>query len=391
MFKKKVAGAILAGSLSVFVPLQATPVPPVEIYKLRCHTHPNFTRIVLDIGSLRDYTFTESRRPDRVYVDIYQVKLNPILEGQSFQVKNDYISQILFVHKTATTVRLACELDFAKVASYRVWHLFDPFRVVVDIYPKGSSSAGTSPNLAQPPQPLDSGYSMARQLGLGIRTIVIDPGHGGLDPGCIGKRGLQEKGVVLDICLKLKSLLGTRKDLQVILTRESDIYVPLEDRPVIANQKKADLFISVHANASFNRKRSGVETFFLNFSPDASVNEIAAGENATSTKNISEMKSIIMKIVQNSKLFESKELAEKIHQSLLKSLIQRRGTVKDLGVKGGPFWVLIGSDMPSVLVEVSHLSNPEEEALLNTPEYEDQVARGIYDGILEYIRSLGKG
>ena len=391
MFKKKVAGAILAGSLSVFVPLQATPVRPVEIYKLRCHTHPNFTRIVLDIGSLRDYTFTEARRPDRVYVDIYQVKLNPILEGQSFQVKNDYISQILFVHKTATTVRLACELDFAKVASYRVWHLFDPFRVVIDIYPKGTSSAGTSPNLAQPPQPLDSGYSMARQLGLGIRTIVIDPGHGGLDPGCIGKRGLQEKGVVLDICLKLKSLLGTRKDLQVILTRESDIYVPLEDRPVIANQKKADLFISVHANASFNRKRSGVETFFLNFSPDPSVNEIAAGENATSTKNISEMKSIIVKIVQNSKLFESKELAGKIHQSLLKSLLQKRGTVKDLGVKGGPFWVLIGSDMPSVLVEVSHLSNPKEEALLNTSEYEDQVARGIYNGILEYIRSLGKG
>jgi len=391
MFKKKVAGAILAGSLSVLAALPATPARPVEIYKLRCHTHPNFTRIVLDIGSLRDYTFTESRRPDRVYVDIYQVKLNPILEGQSFQVKNDYISQILFVHKTATTVRLACELDFAKVASYRVWHLFDPFRVVVDIYPKGNSSAGTSPNLAQPPQPLDSGYSMARQLGLGIRTIVIDPGHGGLDPGCIGKRGLQEKGVVLDICLKLKSLLGTRKDLQVILTRESDIYVPLEDRPVIANQKKADLFISVHANASFNRKRSGVETFFLNFSPDPSVNEIAAGENATSTKNISEMKSIIMKIVQNSKLFESKELAGKIHQSLLKSLLQKRGTVKDLGVKGGPFWVLIGSDMPSVLVEVSHLSNPEEEALLNTSEYEDQVARGIYNGILEYIRSLGKG
>ncbi len=391
MFKKTVVGAILAGSFSALVPFQATPLPPVEIYKLRCHTHPNFTRIVLDIGSLRDYTFTESRLPDRVYVDIYQVKLNPILEGQSFSVKNDYISQILFVHKTATTVRLACELDFAKVASYRVWHLFDPFRVVVDIYPKGNSAAGTSPSLAQPPRPLDSGYSMARQLGLGIRTIVIDPGHGGLDPGCIGKRGLQEKGVVLDICLKLKSLLGTRRDLQVILTRESDIYVPLEDRPVIANQKKADLFISVHANASFNRKRSGVETFFLNFSPDPSVNEIAAGENATSTKNISEMKSIIMKIVQNSKLFESKEVAEKIHQSLLKSLLQKRGTVKDLGVKGGPFWVLIGSDMPSVLVEVSHLSNLEEEALLNTPEYEDQVARGIYDGILEYIRSLGKG
>jgi len=364
----------------------------VEIYRLRHYTHPNFTRIVVDIGELREYTFTESHSPDRVHVDIYQAKLNPILDGQSYLIKNDYIGQIRIGRKTASTIRVTCELDFAKVASYRVWHLFDPFRIVIDIYPKGKPAApADASSLPKPPQPTESGYTMARQLGLGIRTIVIDPGHGGLDPGCIGKKGLQEKKVVLDISLKLKELLGLRKDLEVILTRESDIYVPLEDRPVIANQKKADLFISIHANASLNRKRSGIETFFLNFSPDASVNEIAALENATSTKNIGEMKTIIMKIVQNSRLLESKEAAERIHQSLLKSIIQKYGAIKDLGVKGGPFWVLIGSDMPSVLVEVSHLSNAGEEAKLNTPEYVDQIARGIYEGINEYIRSLGKG
>jgi N-acetylmuramoyl-L-alanine amidase len=391
MLKLKVKGTILAGFFAVLLPFRTVPAPAIEIYGLRCHTHPNFTRIVLDIGAPCQYTFTESRKPDQIHVDIYRVKLNPILEGQSPQVKNDYISQILLVHKTATTIRLSCDLDFGKIASYRVWHLFDPFRIVLDIYPKTAVPAGPVENLARTPKPLDSGYTMARQLGLGIRTIVIDPGHGGLDPGCIGKKGVQEKDVVLDISLKLKNLLSTHKDLQVILTRESDIYVALEDRPVIANQKKADLFVSIHANASFNRKRSGVETFFLNFSPDASVNEIAARENATSTKNISEMKSIIMKIVQNSKLLESKDVAEKINRDLLKSLLVKHPGVKDLGVKGGPFWVLIGSDMPSVLVEVSHLSNPAEEALLITQAYEDLIAKGIYDGIMEYIHSLGKG
>jgi N-acetylmuramoyl-L-alanine amidase len=389
--KKRIAAPGLALLLFLFsIGLRAAQT--VEIYRLRHYTHPNFTRIVVDIGDLREYTFTESHNPDRVHVDIYQAKLNPILEGQSYLIKNDYIGLIRIGRKTASTIRVTCELDFSKVASYRVWHLFDPFRILIDIYPKGRPPVpADAASLPKPPQPTESGYTLARQLGLGIRTIVIDPGHGGLDPGCIGKKGLQEKKVVLDISLKLKELLGSRKDLEVILTRESDIYVPLEDRPVIANQKKADLFISIHANASFNRKRSGVETFYLNFSPDAMVNEIAAMENATSAKNIGEMKTIIMKIVQNSRLLESKDAAERIHQSLLKSIIQKYGAIKDLGVKGGPFWVLIGSDMPSVLVEVSHLSNAEEEAKLNTPQYADQIAKGIFDGINEYIRSLGKG
>jgi N-acetylmuramoyl-L-alanine amidase len=242
-----------------------------------------------------------------------------------------------------------------------------------------------------PPDPSVSGTSLARQLGLGVRTVVIDPGHGGPRPGSIGKSGLQEKEVNLDIALALRKLLKEKAGLEAILTRESDVDVPLEDRTVIANQKRADLFVSIHANAQRDRKRGGIETFFLNISPDPSVIELAAAENATSTKNIGEMKTILQKIIQNSKIQESRDLAEKIQKNLVKSLSRDLPAVKNLGVKGGPFWVLIGGEMPSVLVEVSHLSNSKEEARLKTRKYRDLAAQGIYDGIMEYIRSLGKG
>jgi N-acetylmuramoyl-L-alanine amidase len=232
---------------------------------------------------------------------------------------------------------------------------------------------------------------MVRQLGLGIERIVIDPGHGGKDPGCIGRNGLQEKAVVLDVCMELKKLLEADKTLEVILTRETDIFLPVESRPVIANQKRADLYISVHANSFPNKKRSGVQTFFLNFSHDPSVNAIAAQENATSTKSISEMKDIITKIAQNSKIVESKELAEVIQDNIVNTLSKNYKSVKDLGVKGGPFWVLIGGEMPSILVEISHLSNGLEAERLKSPKYRRSVAQGIYGGIKNYMESLGKG
>lgn len=366
--------------------------PRVEIYNLRSYTHPSYTRIVVDIGTLREYSFNELRKPDRIYVDIYQAKLNPLLHGKTFLVKNAYLSQIRIAQKTTSTVRVVADLDFQEVKRYHVFHLFDPFRVVIDIYPLSSPLEPSLAKPSQPPQPAKSGYSIARQLGLGIQRIVIDPGHGGEDPGCIGKKGLREKNIVLDVSRRLKKLLSQNDELEVILTRESDIFIPLESRTVIANQKKADLYISIHANAHRSKKRSGVETFFLNFSHNPSVNEIAARENATSTKNLSEMKEIIQKIVRNSKIVESKELAEKIQKNLVGYLSKNHKSVKDLGVKGGPFWVLIGvEEAPSVLVEISHLSNLMEEARLKSPQYRQQIAQGIYQGILEYVRSLGKG
>ncbi|MDD8015097.1 MAG: N-acetylmuramoyl-L-alanine amidase [Acidobacteriota bacterium] len=381
--------------------LRSQPDPRVEIINLRYHTHPFFTRIVLDIGKLREYSTGELREPDRIYVDILQAKLNPILQGQAYPIKTDYLSLIRIGQKNQSTVRVAAEINFAKVESYRVYHIYDPFRLVIDIYPKKGEAPpedrtqrqreAPPPAPSQIPNPSSSGYTMVRQLGLGVKTIVLDPGHGGTDPGCIGRSGLQEKAVTLDLALALKKKLVEKNNLDVILTRETDIFIPLEDRTVIANQKGADLFVSIHVNASRNKMRTGIEAFYLNFSTDPAVNEIAALENATSTKNISQMKDIIQKIVRNSKIQESRELAGKIHGSLLGSLSKKFGAQRSLGVKGGPFWVLIGGEMPSVLIEVSHLSNAQDEARLKTAAYRDTIVNSLYDGIMEYIRSLGKG
>jgi N-acetylmuramoyl-L-alanine amidase len=356
----------------------------IEIHNLRHHTHPTFTRIVLDIGDVREYIHNKLVKPDRIYVDVFQAKLNPILHGTAIPIENDYLKRIRIAQKNPTTVRMAVDLDFARTDHYRVFHLPDPFRIVIDIYPAEENSVN-------PPEPTETGYSIARQLGLGIQRIVLDPGHGGKDPGCIGRKGLLEKEVVLDVSERLRELLASRLDLDVVMTRESDIFIPVENRPVVANQKKADLFISIHANSNPSKNHTGIETFFLNFSLDPSVNAIAARENATSTKNLGEMKDIITKIAQNSKIAESKELAEKVQTELVSHLSRSFSDIRSLGVKGGPFWVLIGGDMPSVLVEISHLSNLKEENRLSTAKYRQNIAEGIYQGIQKYIQSLGKG
>jgi N-acetylmuramoyl-L-alanine amidase len=373
----------LAGSLFVSLllfPLLSHPDSRVEIHTLRYHVHPSFTRVVVEVGKVREFNFNQLVSPDRVYMDIYQAKLNPILHNQTYPVKSNYLSQIRIAQKTSTTVRVVVDLDLSN-AYYRVWHLPDPFRVIIDVYPKKTST---------PPPPPKLKTSMIRQLGLGIQRVVIDPGHGGKDPGCIGKNKLQEKEIVLDVSLRLKKLLESL-GLEVILTRETDIYLAPESRTVIANQKQADLFISIHANASRNRKISGVETFFLNFNQDPSVIETAARENATSAKNISTMGDTIKRILQNTKIPESKELAQIIQKNLVNTLSQKHRGVNNLGVKGGPFWVLIGAEVPSVLTEISFLSNATEEQRLGKAEYRQLIAQGIYQGIIAYKSSLEKG
>jgi N-acetylmuramoyl-L-alanine amidase len=391
MRKKILVGMLVLAACHSLFPASGQDDPRVEIYDLRPYTHPTFTRIAVDVGKLREYHADTLFGPDRIFIDVYQAKLNPILHNKVISVENGYVKQIRIGQKNSTTVRVVVDLDFEEVKRYNVFHLFDPFRIVIDIHPDYAVEgikAGIPP---KPADPTSKGYSLARQLGLGVQRIVIDPGHGGKDPGCIGRKGTLEKSVVLDVALKLREILEKETDLEVILTRESDIYIPLETRTVVANQKQADLFISIHANANPRKGYSGVTTFYLNFPSDPSVMETVARENATSTKNMSESGEIISQILREDKIKESTDLAERMQERLAKHLNTRYKGVKDLGVKSGPFWVLIGGDMPSVLIEISHLSNSQEESRLRTEGYRRDVALGLYQGILDYIESLGKG
>ena len=232
-------------------------------------------------------------------------------------------------------------------------------------------------------------HTMTRALGLKIGKIVIDAGHGGHDTGTIGPTGLQEKDLALDVALRLGRLIEEKLGAEVVYTREDDTFVPLEDRTAIANQAKADMFISIHANSSHDHSARGVETYYLNFSASEDAMEVAARENALAQASLHDLQDIVKKIARNEKIEESRELAGDIQQSLAKRMQRSSHTEKNRGVKRAPFVVLIGANMPSVLAEVSFLSNPADEALLKRGDHRQRVAEGIFTGVSSYLESLG--
>jgi N-acetylmuramoyl-L-alanine amidase len=230
--------------------------------------------------------------------------------------------------------------------------------------------------------------SLTRTLGLKIGRIVLDAGHGGHDTGTIGPDGLMEKDLVLDVTLRLGRLLETRLGADVIYTRDDDTFIPLETRTAIANQHQADLFISIHANSSSDPSARGVETYFLNFTSNPEALEVAARENSVSQKSIFELQDLVKKITLKDKIDESRELATDVQQSLYTGLSSKHSTLRDRGVKKAPFVVLIGANMPSVLAEISFVSNPTDEAKLETPDYREKIAESLYRGIAKYAGGL---
>ncbi|MGB9456485.1 MAG: N-acetylmuramoyl-L-alanine amidase [Bryobacteraceae bacterium] len=230
--------------------------------------------------------------------------------------------------------------------------------------------------------------SLIRALGLKLNRVVIDPGHGGHDQGTAGAKGLLEKDLVLDIALRAGSLVEQRLRAEVIYTRSTDVFVPLESRTALANDKKADLFISIHANASSVPKVSGVETYYLNFTEAKDALAVAARENASSTASISELHDLIQQITLHDKAEESKDLAASIQASLFGLYARHFPGDRDRGVRRAPFVVLIGATMPSVLAEIGFLSNPREEALLRKPEYRQKVAEALVRGVERYASGL---
>ena len=232
-------------------------------------------------------------------------------------------------------------------------------------------------------------FSVARQLGLGVSRIVIDAGHGGHDPGA-SAFGISEAELVLDVALRLEALLQQQEGVDVVLTRRTDDFVSLEERTEIANRESADLFLSIHANASANATARGVETYFLNFALNLQAEAVAARENAASGKTMNSLSGIIKAITLNSKLNESRDFAASLQRALVRGLRPANRTVRDLGVKQAPFMVLIGASMPSALAEISFVTNPQEARLLKTPAYRQKIAEALLGGITRYQQSLKK-
>jgi N-acetylmuramoyl-L-alanine amidase len=248
-------------------------------------------------------------------------------------------------------------------------------------------SASSRLREAQPTS--DGDRSLIRTLGLRIGKIVIDPGHGGHDTGTIGPHGLYEKDLVLDVSKRLGKLLQSRLGAEVVFTRNDDTFIPLETRTSIANQEQADLFVSVHANSSRDPDARGVETYYLNFTSSPEALEVAARENAASDKSIHELQDLVKKIALKEKIEESREFASDVQQSLHSGLAAKTSGMRDRGVKKAPFVVLIGANMPSILAEISFLSNPADEKRLKTPEYRQRIAESLYRGISRYVNGLG--
>ena len=250
-----------------------------------------------------------------------------------------------------------------------------------------TTAADATPARAAVPT-ADGETSLVRALGLKIGRIVIDPGHGGHDSGTLGADGIEEKDVVLDVALRLGKLLHDRLGAEIIYTRSDDTFVPLETRTAIANKAQADLFLSIHANSSPDESARGVETYYLNFTSDPTALDVAARENAVSDQSIHQLSDLVKKIALKDKIAESREFAGDVEGSLYAGLQKGNAGLKDRGVKKAPFVVLIGANMPSVLAEISFVTNPRDAAELQQPEYRERVAESLYKGIARYQGGL---
>jgi N-acetylmuramoyl-L-alanine amidase len=422
-------------------------LPSVSVDNIRFWESGSAVRVVVDLSSQVDFVQGGAKSPDRAFIDIAQARVNSMLLGKPMTLKSPLIQQIRVGQYDNSTVRVVLDLGAATRVTSST--LRDPDRLIIDVFgpdappvtpgapettlpatpvsvppktittdeatgpaasstvaspvaasnapvPKPASlSAKTSTTPAAkvaanepritPAKPTSKGdRSLIRSLGLKLQKVVIDAGHGGHDTGTVGPSGLMEKELVLDVAKRLKTLIEDQIGAQVFLTRGDDTFVPLESRTALANEQSGDLFISIHANSSRVRTVRGVETFYLNITTSRESLDTATRENAASERSIHELQDLLKAITLKDKVDESRELARFVQQSMS----SRKNAGMDRGIKQAPFIVLMGANMPSVLAEVSFISNPQEEKLLRTPEYRQQIAESIFGGVRSYSESL---
>jgi len=414
----------------------------IQMAPVKYWSSTGYSRIVIQTAAPVSYNANlldpAAAGSQRLNIDLANCYLPPTLR-QPVAMADGPLQMISTDQFSSDTVRVA--LNLSALTDYKIFSLNDPFRVVIDIHGRPPVN---SPNSTAPPPPgqdvatltapptgvpvnteklvalakpnpddrmraTDSGgiisleeqkkrspkmaatsktpakpnISLAQQLGLGVRKIVIDPGHGGKDPGAMAF-GLKEKDIVLKVSRKIAKILKTTYRYEVAMTRNKDVYIPLEERTSLANRQNSDLFLSIHVNAHPDKTIGGIETYFLNLATTADAMRVAALENATSTHNINELQDILANLMKNSKIDESSRLAQFVQTNLIAG-VEPQYKTRNLGVKQAPFYVLIGAQMPAILAEISFITNPEEARLLQDEHYLDKLAQQIAAGIAAYV------
>jgi N-acetylmuramoyl-L-alanine amidase len=420
-------------------PVQTRPHPGIaELGSVEHQSSGATAKVVATVNGPVGYRYQsipaskQSRAPARVHLDLKNCNLQPGLP-EKIPVQDGLLKEIRLASPAPGQVRVV--MDVTAVEKVEVHALSDPYRLVVEL--RGKQPATAAAQKTRPPEAdrkspkqgqkavtaeaqkkqspdagrkspkqgdpaltantqsrpkakagLSSGPSLAQQLGLGIKRIVLDPGHGGKDTGAISLSGLREKDIVLAIAKRLKVVMEKQTGCQVLLTRSTDRFVSLEERTAFANRHKADLFISIHANAHENRSLSGVETYSLNLASDPRAARLAALENATAQKKMSDLEAILHELVLKSKTGESSRLARDVQNNIVGRLKERYKEVRDLGVKQAPFIVLVGAEMPAVLIETAFLSNEQEELRLVDNSFQETLSHGIVRGVAAYIQQM---
>ena len=403
---------------------------------------PTGVRVLIELDTDVEYVQDQLANPPRVFLDLHNAQLASSVSRDALAAPDDVLRAIRIGTRPDKTTRVVMEL--AAEPRYTLIALYDPYRLILDFERAAAAAPQDAPPAPAPPPSPESrpaavnpppkpvavpsenvpapapssppppappliastppappslpapaapsrnsngAFSLARQLGLGISRIVIDPGHGGHDPGAQAF-SLSEANLVLDIALRLEALLRKEPGVEVVMTRRADVFIPLEERTEIANRDGADLFLSIHANASRNKRATGIETYYLNFASNPEAEQVAARENSTSSRTMHNLSDIVQAIALNTKLDESKDLARLVQDSMVKRLRPQYKSLRNLGVKQAPFVVLVGAQMPSVLTEVSFITNRTEASMLGKPVYRQRLAQALFDAITRYQRSL---
>ena len=374
----------LTGMLLIMLTVVANGASPPQatIEEIRYTSVHNYTRVIITLSERA--TFEHFRipadealgRPPRLVIDFSPARLvsntrDPI------PVNDGLLKRIRTGQFSPSKARVVLDLEL--IESYTAFPLYSPYRLIIDV--KGRAQIGRT---ALQTHPGNDGATEKKY------TIMIDPGHGGRDPGAVGMGGLKEKTVVLAVSKKLGNKLEARLPVRVLYTRTRDTFVALPERTAKANAAGADLFLSIHANASDNHQAQGVETYYLNNTDDRATIRLASLENGLrhverTDSGQSELSVILSDLIQNSKVQESLALAENLQRSMMDEISKRHTQVKNLGVKKGPFYVLVGAHMPCVLTEVSFLTHRVQGRLLRTSAYREAIAEGLFRGIAKFI------